>query len=187
MAVGEAKADGAEAAESESVTIERPAAIERSAEIDRPAKADQHAARQPQVTDHGEPVTSPFRGTLYDGVADGPFTANQLVRLDEALRAADQSTALHFSVYVGKLSEPTRPAAELLHDRLDDADNSVLVALSPNQRVLEVVTGPLAGKHLPDRVCALAALSMTAAFSGGDLAGGLVTGIGMLADQAQIP
>jgi hypothetical protein len=157
-----------------------------AAKVDKPVK-DPNAAREPQVTDHGKPVESPFRGTLYDGVADGPFTANGLVRLDEALRTADQQGSLHFSVYVGPLDEPTRPAAEHLHDKLPDADNSVLVALSPNQRVLEVVTGPLAGKHLPDRVCALAALSMTAAFSGGDLAGGLVTGIGMLADQAQIP
>jgi hypothetical protein len=170
VAVGEARADGAE--------------VTRAA---RPAKDDPDVARQPQVTDHGEPVASPFRGTLYDGVADGPFTSNQLVRLDEALRLADEQSGLHFSVYVGPLAEPTRPAAELLHDRLPDADNSVLIAVSPNQRALEVVTGPLAAKRLPDRVCALAALSMTAAFSGGDLAGGLVTGIGMLADQAQIP
>jgi hypothetical protein len=159
----------------------------RAAEGAELAEVVQEVARHPQVTDHGEPVASPFRGTLYDGIAEGPFTANQLVRLDEALRAADEQSALAFSVYAGPLDEPTRPAAELLHSRLPDPDNSVLVAVSPNQRVLEVVTGALAAKRLPDRVCALAALSMTAAFSGGDLAGGLVTGLRMLADQAQIP
>lgn len=180
MAVGEAQ-ESADTAPEEAAPLSTAAA-----KVDR-AVRDPNAGREPQVTDHGQPVESPFRGTLYDGIADGPFTANQLVRLDEALRAADEQSGLHFSVYVGPLEEPTRPAAERLHDRLPDADDSVLVALSPNQRVLEVVTGPLAGKHLPDRVCALAALSMTAAFSGGDLAGGLVTGIGMLADQAQIP
>jgi uncharacterized membrane protein YgcG len=63
----------------------------------------------------------------------------------------------------------------------------VLLAVSPNQRVVEIVTGPIAAKKLPDRVCALAALSMTAAFSGGDLAGGIVTGLRMLSDQARVP
>jgi hypothetical protein len=33
-------------------------------------------------------------------------------------------------------------------------------------------------------VCALAALGMRAAFSGGDLTGGIVTGLRMLADAA---
>jgi uncharacterized protein DUF5130 len=179
VAVGEAQ-ESADTAPVEDAPVSTAAA-----KVDKPAKDP--GVREPQVTDRGRPVESPFRGTLYDGVADGPFTGNGLVRLDEALRTADQQGSLRFSVYVGPLEEPTRPAAERLHDKLPDADNSVLIALSPNQRTLEVVTGPLAGKHLPDRVCALAALSMTAAFSGGDLAGGLVTGIGMLADQAQIP
>jgi hypothetical protein len=116
---------------------------------------------------------------------DGPFTPRQLFRIDDALRAADRETALVFSVYVGELEEPTRENAERLIEGLDEPARSVLIAISPNQRVLEVVTGELSARRLPDRVCALAALSMTAAFGGGDLAGGVVTGIRMLADQAR--
>lgn len=152
--------------------------------VARPAKSV-----EPQVTSHGTPVEHPpTHGSLYDGIAEGPFTAGQLVRLDEALRAADQQAELTFSVYVGALDgEDTRAAAVALHDRLDDPDSGVLLAVSPNQRVVEIVTGALAAKKLPDRVCALAALSMTSAFTGGDLAGGLVTGLRMLSDQARIP
>lgn len=147
--------------------------------------ADRH---EPRVTSHGEALEHPpTRGSLYDGVVGGPFTGNQLVRLDEALRIADQQSELAFSIYVGELDDPAREDAERLHDQLAAPDTSVLLAVSPNQRVLEIVTGPLAAKQLPDRVCALAALSMTAAFGGGDLAGGLVTGLRMLADQARIP
>jgi uncharacterized membrane protein YgcG len=117
-------------------------------------------------------------------VLDGPFTTPQLLRLDEALRLADQSTGLTFSVYVGDLDEPVRGYAEKLHGQLADPDHSVLVAVSPNQRLLEVVTGAEARKRIPDRSAKLAALSMAAAFSGGDLAGGIVSGLAQLAEQA---
>jgi hypothetical protein len=117
-------------------------------------------------------------------VLDGPFNTRQLLRLDEALRLADRSTGLIFSVYVGDLDEPVRGHAEKLHSQLGDPTHAVLVAVSPNQRVLEVVTGSEARKRIPDRSAKLAALSMAAAFSGGDLAGGIVSGLAQLTDQA---
>lgn len=117
-------------------------------------------------------------------VLDGPLTTRQLLRLDEALRLADRSTGLTFSVYLGELAEPTRVDAQRLHGELADPDNSVLIAISPNQRLLEIVTGDRVRRRLPDRDCKLAALSMAAAFGGGDLAGGIVTGLAQLADHA---
>lgn len=115
---------------------------------------------------------------------DGPFTTRQLLRLDEALRIADESTGLAFSVYVGDLEEPVREHAQKLHGQLADPATSVLVAVSPNQRVLEIVIGPQARRRVQDRDCTLAALSMTAAFGGGDLAGGIVSGLAQLANHA---
>lgn len=115
-----------------------------------------------------------------------PFAPRQLWRIDQALSAADRETGLTFSVYVGDVDEPTRQAAELLHKHLGErADSAVLMAVSPNQRLVEIVTGARARRLVPDRVCALAVLSMTAAFEVGDLAGGIVTGLRMLADQAR--
>lgn len=121
----------------------------------------------------------------HPAVLDGPFTTRQLLRIDEALSAADAETGLTFSVYVGPLDQPTREHAERLHDQLPDNGSVVLLAVSPNQRALEIVTGEQADRRLPRQVCALAALSMTAAFGGGDLAGGIVTGLRMLTDQAR--
>ena len=117
-------------------------------------------------------------------VLDGPFTTRQLLRLDEALRLADSSTGLTFSVYVGDLDEPMRTHAEKLHSQLVTPATSILIAVSPNQRVLEIVTGADARRRLPDRTSKLAALSMAAAFGGGDLAGGIVSGLAQLADHA---
>src|SRR5206468_2953899 len=135
--------------------------------------------REAQVT-AGENATLGSR----PAVLDGPFTTPQLLRLDEALRVADGSTGLSFSVYVGDLDEPVRGHAEKLHGQLADPARSVLVAVSPNQRVLEIVTGGLARRRIPDRSAKLAALSMSASFGGGDLAGGLVSGLAQLSEQA---
>ncbi|QSB17146.1 DUF5130 family protein [Natronosporangium hydrolyticum] len=116
---------------------------------------------------------------------EGPFSTRQLLRLDEALRTADDSTGLTFSVYVGELTESPREHAEELHRRLSEPAESVLVAVSPNERVLEIVTGARARHRLPDRDCKLAAMSMAAAFGGGDLAGGIVAGLAQLAQRAR--
>jgi hypothetical protein len=136
----------------------------------------------------GGPTLSadPERGMSPEGVAvlEGPFTTRQLLRLDEALRVADQQTGLTFSVYIGELAEPVRESVERLHKQLEHAATAVLVAVSPNQRVLEIVTGPDARKRISDRDAKLAALSMAAAFAGGDLAGGVLAGLDQLASHA---
>jgi hypothetical protein len=130
-----------------------------------------------------EPGKATLDGTSYDP-DHSPFTPRQIIRLDEALTTASRETGLEFSLYVGELAEPTREAAEKLVDNLERPAEGVLLAADPGRRVLEIVTGPHAAKRIPDRSCALAALSMTAAFGNGDLVGGLVTGLRMLADQA---
>jgi hypothetical protein len=117
-------------------------------------------------------------------VADGPFTTRQLLRLDEALRIADQQTGLTFSVYIGELEIPTREHAERMHRLIEGADRAILIAVSPNQRRLEIVTGNEVRKRISDRVAKLAGLSMAASFAGGDLAGGVLAGIDQLATHA---
>lgn len=117
-----------------------------------------------------------------------PFSASQLAGLDEALTVASRTTDLHFSVYLGDLGEDTRARAEELHAAVGTwAPAAVIVAVSPGQRVVEVVTGSEATGRLADRACELAVASMVASFKEGDLAGGLCSGLRMLADQAGLP
>jgi hypothetical protein len=132
--------------------------------------------QEQEIAEHA-PGLSPATNT-------GPFTTRQLLRLDEAMRVADRQTGLIFSVYIGELAEPTRATAETLHRELDDPDRAVLLAVSPNQRVLEIVTGNAARKRMSDRDAKLAALSMAASFAGGDLAGGILAGLDQLASHA---
>lgn len=121
-------------------------------------------------------------GPRGDDAGGGPFNARQLGRLDEALTLSSRETGLIFSVYVGDFKAPARAHAEALFEKLTDA--AVLVALSPGQRALHIVTGLDSAKRLPNRACALAALAMRASFASGDLTGGIVTGLRMLADSA---
>jgi hypothetical protein len=113
---------------------------------------------------------------------DSPFTARQLARLDEALTLSSRECGLTFSVFVGTLQPPMRAHAEQLFERL--TASAVLLAVSPGQRCVHIVTGDESAKRLPNRACALAALAMRAAFSNGDLTGGIVNGLRMLADSA---
>lgn len=116
---------------------------------------------------------------------DRPFTSVQLSRIDEALTLASLETGLTFSIYVGPLEVPTRTAAEKLFDELATRQSKpVLIAVSPAQRRLEIVTGGVSAERLPNRACGLAALTMRASFAAGDLTGGLVNGLRQLADAA---
>lgn len=115
----------------------------------------------------------------------GPFSTSQLARLDEALTLVSRDTGLEFSIYLGGLGEDSRESAEVLHDALGErGDDAVLIAVSPGERVVEVVTGSNAMQRLSDRGAKLAVMSMVASFKEGDLIGGLISGLRMMGDQA---
>jgi hypothetical protein len=119
---------------------------------------------------------------------DEIFTFRELARLDEALTMSSRETGLRFTLYIGDLGARTRVQAEELHAHSGaNPSDSVLIAVSPGQKVVEVVTGGGASRRLPDRACALAVLSMTTSFAAGDLVGGIVNGLRQLSDQAGHP
>lgn len=114
-----------------------------------------------------------------------PFTDGQVREISRACSTAGSETGLHFSVYVGPVEGEIREHAERLHAALGaHTADGVLVLVAPGDRQLEIVTGKESARRLSDRSCALAALSMTTAFSGGDLVGGIITGVRMLAESA---
>jgi hypothetical protein len=118
-------------------------------------------------------------------VRDRPFKSSQLSRIDEALTLASRETGLTFSVYVGPLPGDSRATANAMFERLAaDHRSPVLVAVSPAQRRLEIVTGGVSADRIPNRIAALAALTMRASFTSGDLTGGIVNGLRQLADGA---
>lgn len=113
----------------------------------------------------------------------------QQERIEAAVERARSENGLDVSVLVGDLElddlTQFRAAAEKLHAALGDrSPAAVLIVVAPGQRRVEVVTGPLVRRRVPDRVSALAVLSMTSAFRGGDLVGGIVDAVRQVADAA---
>ncbi|MDT0276515.1 DUF5130 family protein [Blastococcus goldschmidtiae] len=140
-----------------------------------------------EVESHDTATNRTAAARTDEGV-DQIFSFRELARLDEALTMSSRETGLRFTLYVGDLGTPTRSRAEELHAHSGgNTAEAVLIAVSPGQRVAEVVTGSAAARRLPDRACALAVLSMTTAFAGGDLVGGIINGLRQLADQAGRP
>jgi len=117
------------------------------------------------------------------------LSVSQQERIEHAVATCRQHNGLDISVVVGDLTitdlSGFRDAAETLHAALGERGHgAVLVVVAPGQRRVEIVTGPAARRRVPDRVAALAVLSMTSAFAGGDLAGGIVDGLRQMADAA---
>jgi uncharacterized membrane protein YgcG len=116
------------------------------------------------------------------------FTQRQADQIREAIAAARAETGLHFSVYIGPTEGDVREYALRLHAGLGhDGALGVLTLVEPELRRVEIVTGEIARRRLDDRAAALASLSMATSFAGGDLAGGIVNGVRMLAQSATRP
>lgn len=125
--------------------------------------------------------------------AAGPeagLTPRQQERVEHAVSTCRHDNGLDVSVLIGDLDLADltgfRAGAERLHAALGKvrSTTAVLLVVAPGQRKVEVVTGPGVRRRVPDRVCALAVLSMTTAFNGGDLAGGVVDALRQIADSA---
>src|SRR5258708_40371967 len=128
-------------------------------------------------------------GPIKPSPARVPFTPIQLARLDETITLASRATGLDFTSYLGDLGPDTRVGAEALHASIGEpaASDAVVIAVSPGQRAVEIVTGDESHRRLPDRACKLAVMAMVASFKESDLVGGLISALRMLTEQAGSP
>ena len=107
--------------------------------------------------------------------------------IERAAERAGASTGLTFTVCFASSIGDVRAHARALHADLTDSTRAVLVFVDPGARTLEIVTGREAGWQLDTRATTLASLAMTSKFSIGDLAGGVVDGLQMLAESGRRP
>lgn len=106
-----------------------------------------------------------------------PFPTMELVVLDDALKFGSRAAKARFAVYLGDLGEDTAATARQILAKVPTPDNAVLLAVSPNQRAIEVVYGSdVKGRGIeesaPKGVAAAAEL-----FKQGELIPGLVKAI----------
>ena len=115
------------------------------------------------------------------------FSSDQRYEIDRAIRAAETVSRYEFSVYVGAAEGEAGPFARRVHASLVAPARSVLIMVDPAARLLEIVTGAVVRRDLPDDAVKLAAVAMESAFAEGDLVGGIKRGLAQLADAARQP
>ena len=115
------------------------------------------------------------------------FSSDQRYEIDKAIRAAETVCRYEFSVYVGAADGEAGPFSQRLHASLVAPARSVLIVVDPAARLLEIVTGSVVRRDLPDDAVRLAAVAMESAFAEGDLVGGIRRGLAQLADAARKP
>lgn len=109
----------------------------------------------------------------------------QVAVVRTVIEEAEARTGLVYSVHIGPSEGDPRAHADRLLTALGaQAPLAVLTHVDPTARRVEVVTGTVAALRIDDRACGLAALAMGSSFAGGDLVGGVINGVRMLADHA---
>lgn len=106
-----------------------------------------------------------------------PFGTLDLVTLDGALTQASRQSKSRFAVYIGDLgSDPAARAREVLAD-VPTPNNAVLLAVSPDQRAIEVAYGAdLRGRGI-ESAAPLGVSAAASAFREGNLIDGLVSAV----------
>ncbi|MEQ6901272.1 DUF5130 family protein [Nocardioides sp. YIM 152588] len=111
------------------------------------------------------------------------LTPAEQATLDVAIRAAEQACRAEISVYVGTVEGDQRAFATSLHNTLVLPARSILIMVDPGRRIVEIVTGGHVRRTLTDDDVTEAVEQMSASFADGDLAGGLVHGVQLLAER----
>lgn len=79
-----------------------------------------------------------------------PFPVKELVALDNALTYASRGTGARFATYIGDLGPDTAARAREILAKVPTPNEAVLVAVSPDQKAIEVVYGAgLTGRIAP--------------------------------------
>lgn len=110
-----------------------------------------------------------------------PFATQDLVSLDDALAEATRATQIRFNVYIGDLGEDVAAGANDVFPGTPDAIRSVLIAVDPNRKAIEIRTGRRVSDRATDRVAQLGITAAVGPFRDGNLIDGLVSSVRVMA------
>ncbi len=149
------------------------------------------ATREPAELPRGFVVTSSGRisGVTEPGEAslDYPFPADDLVRLDDALKYGSRKAKARFAVYVGDLGADTAATARDVLAKVPTPDNAVLLAVSPNQNAIEVVYGSAVQGRGIEEAAPLGIKAAAASFNYDNLMGGLISAVKVMSAGVSPP
>ena len=106
-----------------------------------------------------------------------PFSTMDLIALDDALTSASRQSRARFSVYVGDLGPDTMATAQQILADVPTPGNAVLLAVSPDERAIEVVFGAELRGRGAESAAPLGVSAAASSFRQGNLIDGLVSAI----------
>ncbi|GFG75293.1 DUF5130 domain-containing protein [Mycobacterium botniense] len=106
-----------------------------------------------------------------------PFPIKDLVALDDALTYGSRASKARFAVYIGDLGSDTAARAREILAKVPTPNDAVLLAVSPNQRAIEVVYGAGVRGRGAESVAPVAVAAAASAFQQGNLIDGLISAI----------
>lgn len=106
-----------------------------------------------------------------------PFRSTDLMALDGALTNASRQSKARFAVYVGDLGADTASRAREVLAEVPTPNNAVLLAVSPDQRAIEVVYGADVRGRGVESVAPLGVSAAAASFREGNLIDGLISAV----------
>ena len=106
-----------------------------------------------------------------------PFPIKDLAHLDNTLTDATRASKARFATYIGDLGvDPAARAREILA-KVPTPNDAVLIAVSPDQRAIEVVYGAGVRGRGAESAAPLGVAAAAAGFAEGDLIDGLVSAV----------
>jgi hypothetical protein len=116
-----------------------------------------------------------------------PFPLKDLVFLDDALQHGSRAAKARFAVYLGDLGEDTAAEAREILAKVPTPENAVLLAVSPNQRAIEVVYGSEVQGRGIEESAPLGVSAASASFKEGNLMDGLISAVRVLSAGVSPP
>ncbi|OBK77726.1 DUF5130 domain-containing protein [Mycobacterium sp. 1164985.4] len=108
---------------------------------------------------------------------DYPFPVKDLVFLDDALKYGSRAAKARFAVYIGDLGSDTAATAREIIAQVPTPNNAVLLAVSPDQRAIEVVYGADVKGRGIEEAAPLGVSAAAASFKDGNLMDGLISAV----------
>ncbi|WP_433194241.1 DUF5130 domain-containing protein [Nocardia sp. CA-107356] len=134
---------------------------------------------------HGSVVTSSGRvsGVHEAGAVfkEAPFSDDERLAMDNVLTEATRATKVRFNIYIGDLGADPAAGADAVFPATPEAARSVLIAVSPNDKAVEVRSGSEIADRANDRVCQLGVTAALSSFRQGQLIDGLVSAVRVMA------
>lgn len=106
-----------------------------------------------------------------------PFPITDLVALDDALTYGSRAAAARFAVYIGDLGADSAARAREILAQVPSPNEAVLIAVSPDQRAIEVVYGAGVRGRGAESAAPLGVAAAAAEFAQGNLIDGLVSAV----------